>query len=204
MITRTKCVMVPNSWSIDAGTTVQLSLVFWTKINQAESRMHHAYHNLTTTHAHAEFENGPHAETVRMECSCAEGEREAIPNHITRSRMVLRLVWVGFHGSISNTLIFWKQCRRVSSPWNFLYSHETFIISHHQYSVMSAYLMSIKFYETPIETGLRASIIAGWKLAKCWGGGERRWERREAGYKLTAGLGTRTKKIYERDKWVMC
>ena len=31
----------------------------------------------------------------------------------------------------------------------------------------------------------------------------RREERGEADCKLTVGLGTKTKKIYERDKWVM-
>jgi hypothetical protein len=36
-------------------------------------------------------------------------------------------------------------------PYETLYSHKTFIISLHQYSAMSAYLMPIKFYETPIE-----------------------------------------------------
>jgi len=38
-----------------------------------------------------------------------------------------------------------------------------------------------------IETGLRASIIVGYKLAKCWGG-EKKEERGEAGCKLTAIL----------------
>ena len=28
-------------------------------------------------------------------------------------------------------------------------------------------------------------------------------EREEAGYKFTADLGTRTKKVCERDKWIM-
>jgi hypothetical protein len=45
---------------------------------------------------------------------------------------------------------------------------------------------------------LRASIIRGCKLARCRGGGERRGERREACCNLAAGLGTRTKKICER------
>jgi hypothetical protein len=37
------------------------------------------------------------------------------------------------------------------------------------------------------------------QLVKCSGGGE----RRETGWKLTTGLGTRTKKLYERDTWAM-
>ena len=47
---------------------------------------------------------------------------------------------------------------------------------------------------------LRASIITDCKHAKCWGGREKRGERGEAGCKLTAGLGTRIKKIYEKDR----
>ena len=50
---------------------------------------------------------------------------------------------------------------------------------------------------------LRASIIAGCKLTKWWGGGERGGERGEAGCKLTVGLGIRTKKVCERDKWTI-
>ena len=50
---------------------------------------------------------------------------------------------------------------------------------------------------------IRAGIITGDKMAKCWGGGERRGKRGEAGYKLIAGLGTRTKKLCERDKWAI-
>ena len=41
--------------------------------------------------------------------------------------------------------------------------------------------------------GLRASIIVGCKPTKCWGGGEKRGERGEAGYKLTVSLGTGTR-----------
>jgi hypothetical protein len=40
---------------------------------------------------------------------------------------------------------------------------------------------------------IRASIIRGCKLAKCWCGEERRGEKREAGCKLTTGLAMRTK-----------
>ena len=50
---------------------------------------------------------------------------------------------------------------------------------------------------------LRASIIVGFKLAKCWGGWEKGGEIREADCKLTASLCTGTKKPYERDKWTM-
>jgi hypothetical protein len=39
----------------------------------------------------------------------------------------------------------------------------------------------------------------GCNPAKCWGGGE----RGEAGCKLIACLDTVTKKLCERDKWVM-
>jgi hypothetical protein len=42
---------------------------------------------------------------------------------------------------------------------------------------------------------IRVSIITGCKLAKCCGGGE----RRETCSKLTAGLGTRTKKLCVRE-----
>ena len=49
-------------------------------------------------------------------------------------------------------------------------------------------------------TQLRASIMVGCKLAKCCCGEEKRGERREAGYKLTASLGIEIKKLYERDK----
>ena len=47
---------------------------------------------------------------------------------------------------------------------------------------------------------LRASIIVGCKPTKWWGGEEKRGERGETDCKLTASLGTRTKKICERDK----
>jgi hypothetical protein len=60
---------------------------------------------------------------------------------------------------------------------------------------------------------LRENIITGYKLAKWWGGGERRGEerrgeerrgeRRETDCKFIVGLGTRTKKIYKRDKWTI-
>jgi hypothetical protein len=36
-----------------------------------------------------------------------------------------------------------------------------------------------------------------------WRREERRGERREAGCKVTTGLGTRTEKLCENDKWVM-
>jgi hypothetical protein len=49
--------------------------------------------------------------------------------------------------------IFWE----LNTPY--LYSHETFIISLHQYSVMSAYLMLMKLYETPIEIGLSVVVF---------------------------------------------
>jgi hypothetical protein len=39
------------------------------------------------------------------------------------------------------------------------------------------------------------STIAGYKLAKYWDGGKRRGEREETSCKLTASLGTRTKKF---------
>lgn len=42
---------------------------------------------------------------------------------------------------------------------------------------------------------LRASIMVGCKKAEWWDGGERRGKRGEVGYKLTASLDTRTKKI---------
>ena len=48
-----------------------------------------------------------------------------------------------------------------------------------------------------------SSIVVGYKPAKCWGGGEKRAERGEAGYKLTADLDKRTKKLYEKDKWAL-
>ena len=44
------------------------------------------------------------------------------------------------------------------------------------------------------ETGLRASIIAGCKPAKCRGGGERRGKRVKAGCKFTDSSDTKTKK----------
>ena len=50
---------------------------------------------------------------------------------------------------------------------------------------------------------LRASIIIGCKLAKCWGRREKGGERGETGCKLMAGFGTRTKEPYEKDKWAM-
>ena len=50
---------------------------------------------------------------------------------------------------------------------------------------------------------LRASIIVGCKLAKCWGGVEMRGKRKEVGCKLAACLCIKTKKICESDKWVM-
>ena len=50
---------------------------------------------------------------------------------------------------------------------------------------------------------LRASIITDCKQAKCWGGGEKRGERGEAGCKLIAGFDTVTKKPYDRDRWVI-
>lgn len=43
----------------------------------------------------------------------------------------------------------------------------------------------------------RASIIKGYKLAKCRGGGE----REESNCKLIVGLDPKTKKLCERDKW---
>ena len=47
---------------------------------------------------------------------------------------------------------------------------------------------------------IRASIITGRKLAKCYARGERGGERGEASCKLTVGLGTTTKKLCETDK----
>jgi len=44
---------------------------------------------------------------------------------------------------------------------------------------------------------IRASVITDYKLAKYWGGGERRGKRGETGYKLIAGLGI-SKKFCER------
>jgi hypothetical protein len=46
---------------------------------------------------------------------------------------------------------------------------------------------------------IRASIIIGCKLAKYCGGGE----RIETCCKLTAGLGTRIKKLCERGRWTI-
>jgi hypothetical protein len=48
---------------------------------------------------------------------------------------------------------------------------------------------------------IRANITRGWKWVEWLGGEERRGERREAGYKFTADLDTRTKKFCEIDKW---
>jgi hypothetical protein len=47
---------------------------------------------------------------------------------------------------------------------------------------------------------ISASIITSCKQAECWGGGERRGERER---RSRLGLDTRTKKLFERDKWAI-
>jgi hypothetical protein len=49
---------------------------------------------------------------------------------------------------------YFGNCAEEFHPHETLYFHETFIISLYQCSVMSAYLMPIKLYETPIDIDL--------------------------------------------------
>jgi hypothetical protein len=82
--------------------------------------------------------------TTIVECPWLDRERKWFTNPpspygYTRSnRSLLGQSQWGFHVTIFNTFKFWKQCRRVSSSWNSLCSHETLIISLHKYSVTSA------------------------------------------------------------------
>jgi hypothetical protein len=48
---------------------------------------------------------------------------------------------------------------------------------------------------------ISASIIRGYKMAKCWSRGEGKEGKAEASCKLITGFDTRTKKLYERNKW---